>query len=211
MEKIKEIWIYLPSIWLIHQEDFAPDLDPGGLPLWTSPPRKASQGFVFVSEPFFRSLGTTKPNIWLFDPPATLQGVHKTPKKQGHIRDCTCNAAWSPWGRTFLCGKLQPQRWPPPLGPGPPRPGGCDWAPARPARRCGRPWPAAPVRAGLVRLVPPPRNSSRRHFCHWETLRWDKVEKGISKRTVNMNDNKTWRLNLDVPRRLLSGKIVQSN
>lgn len=28
-----EIYIYLPSIGLVHQENFTPDLDPSGLPL----------------------------------------------------------------------------------------------------------------------------------------------------------------------------------
>lgn len=50
--------LHLSSIWLVHQEDLTPDLDPGGLPLWAPPPGEAGQRLVCISEPAFRCLST---------------------------------------------------------------------------------------------------------------------------------------------------------
>lgn len=108
----------------------------------------------------------------------TLNSI--TAQTHRYLHGCTCSAAWSPWGRTCPCGKLRPQRWPPPRGLWPPLTAGCGSVPPRPARRCDRLWPAAPGRAGLVHPAPPPLSSSHRHFCHSGTLREKSEEKMYS-------------------------------
>lgn len=47
---------HLSSVWLVHQKDLTPDLDPGGLPLRAPPPGEASQRLVWVPKPVFRGL-----------------------------------------------------------------------------------------------------------------------------------------------------------
>lgn len=57
------IYSDLPSVWFVHQEDLAPDLDPGGFPLWAPPPGEAGQRLARISEPVFRRLGN---RMWQF-------------------------------------------------------------------------------------------------------------------------------------------------
>ena len=50
--------LHLSPVRFVHQEDLAPDLDPGGLPLRAPPPGEAGQGLVLIAQPAIRRLST---------------------------------------------------------------------------------------------------------------------------------------------------------